>query len=743
MAAEITINQPLGAGAGAAGEARNDLWEGQEVELVASSGAGTSWAWSLLGTPPGSSATLTDGTTSLAKITPDVGGTYRVQLIEDGVNYAVRVFRVRYDNSGVLKDRGWALPAIDEGSIDGRDEANYGTNTRGWDEPWQFIKNDLLNFLEGFDASHLIFRPGGTEGDNVYTTWADIMAVFATMEGPVRIILDDSITSPVVIPNGTHDLESRGILVAATPAGVDVTLGDGTAATNLQNPAGFEHVNLTTVNSGNLGRITSDGSGLVFYAVNSTFINGSTSLTEPAILADNGSKIYLRGTSLFTGSNRTYKVAAGDSGEIWLEDAAKIEANKLAYEGTVSVIVTSVSANCDSVQEDLGGTFNLNVPTAGAEGTTFVYQPSGTAEDAVYTDWSILAAAHAAVEGPKVIQFDNTYAECSIPAGTYDLQKDTILRGRWTGQVTKVLMEDGAVFQNPGVIEGNLSILSRSSSTIIDFSSWVDGTAALHLRSEAALSLETDTVAPSSSLIEVPAGGSLDIFLEGDSKLVTPSGVALHIVEMLGAGQVNVYVEGGLIGSSRLDPTAGDAFDPGGSGAVDVYLFSDWATILHSDVTGLTVRKFSERKVVVPLCRAAVSNPDAIPTACGASYVSQKNIPQHPNLTCKFRAMLETTNASAGYEAYADLLDIYGQLNAGTPDVVTGSEIDTGSGSPPAGAPTPNPIIASLYEVDLTAAIVGGTWVSDVALFEARVWIGTSGGGNAATCKSAELVFEW
>lgn len=144
MAAEITINQPLGAGAGTPGEARNDLWEGQPVELVASSGVGTTWLWEFLDKPPSSSATISDETTALATYTPDVVGTYRVRLVEDNTNISVKVLRVRYDSSGVLKDRGWCLPALNEGEDEGVDEANYGSNTRGWDEPWQVIKDDLL-----------------------------------------------------------------------------------------------------------------------------------------------------------------------------------------------------------------------------------------------------------------------------------------------------------------------------------------------------------------------------------------------------------------------------------------------------------------------------------------------------------------------------------------------------------------------------------------------------------------------
>lgn len=145
MAAEITINQPLGAGAGVADKARQDLWLDTEVEIV-SSGDGSAWLWELIDVPFGSAAVLTDEETALAKFTPDVIGTYRIRLTIDESEYVVRVARCRYDSSGVLANRGWALPAIDEQL----GEANYDTNERHWAEVWETIMEDIrLNGMSG------------------------------------------------------------------------------------------------------------------------------------------------------------------------------------------------------------------------------------------------------------------------------------------------------------------------------------------------------------------------------------------------------------------------------------------------------------------------------------------------------------------------------------------------------------------------------------------------------------------
>jgi YVTN family beta-propeller protein len=150
MAAEITYNQPSGAGAGSPG-ARNDVWLDTQVEMV-SSGTGTSWLWELLSKPKDSAATIGSPTASTAFITPDIVGTYRIKLtIDGGPDLIIKVFRARYDDTGALANRGWALPAIDEEE----DEADYPGNLRHWSQPWETIMTDVRDniFIAGGDLS--------------------------------------------------------------------------------------------------------------------------------------------------------------------------------------------------------------------------------------------------------------------------------------------------------------------------------------------------------------------------------------------------------------------------------------------------------------------------------------------------------------------------------------------------------------------------------------------------------------
>jgi hypothetical protein len=109
--AVILMNQPTGAGPGILGVARRDGWRGRQIELVVGTSGNSSINWSLLSTPLGSAAVLANPDQLTATFTPDVLGTYRIQLVTNGGgpgNVQVLVFRVRYDTNGVLAYRGWA-----------------------------------------------------------------------------------------------------------------------------------------------------------------------------------------------------------------------------------------------------------------------------------------------------------------------------------------------------------------------------------------------------------------------------------------------------------------------------------------------------------------------------------------------------------------------------------------------------------------------------------------------------------
>jgi hypothetical protein len=84
-------------------------------------------------------------------------------------------------------------------------------------------------------GNNLVFRPGGVQGGNVYTVWADLMAAKALIQGKKAIQFDDSISSPCVIPAGVWDMTDTEWVGARPPndSQARVNISDGASLPNL------------------------------------------------------------------------------------------------------------------------------------------------------------------------------------------------------------------------------------------------------------------------------------------------------------------------------------------------------------------------------------------------------------------------------------------------------------------------------------------------------------------------------
>lgn len=88
----------------------------------------------------------------------------------------------------------------------------------------------------------LIYRPGGVDTDNVYSSWSSLMSAFDQLEGVVTIDVDTSVTSPAAVPVGTYDLESRAVIRGTQTGAVypsQLQLADGVV---IKNPREFENI---------------------------------------------------------------------------------------------------------------------------------------------------------------------------------------------------------------------------------------------------------------------------------------------------------------------------------------------------------------------------------------------------------------------------------------------------------------------------------------------------------------------
>lgn len=163
----IAIDQDQGAPSfGTPGVARNDLRLGRLTTVRSTAAGNVSYLWTLLDKPPGSASTLANPTAQNATFTPDLPGSYRVQLVTNGGgpgNVQILIAAVTKDFDGITINRGWRIPALGEVVP----ENNFNGQMRGWDEALRFIFNDFLTMqVAGFE---LIFA---VESDTTQTTYA-------------------------------------------------------------------------------------------------------------------------------------------------------------------------------------------------------------------------------------------------------------------------------------------------------------------------------------------------------------------------------------------------------------------------------------------------------------------------------------------------------------------------------------------------------------------------------------------
>lgn len=208
------ITQPLGVGAGADNEALDDAWVGKEIEIHASIVAGASYLHTLLDKPGDSAAALTLTAAQVAKITPDVTGTLRIQTrtttsaTPPAVSYVTRVIRVKRSSTGVLLSGGICPTAFGELPS----EANYGANARGYvaqhEDNWRALAS-------GVGAGASVQPSSDTTGVTDRAAWQAVLGAGGTLRpAPGAYYID----APLVPTSGARLIGGDGVTVKAGSA---------------------------------------------------------------------------------------------------------------------------------------------------------------------------------------------------------------------------------------------------------------------------------------------------------------------------------------------------------------------------------------------------------------------------------------------------------------------------------------------------------------------------------------------
>lgn len=222
--------------------------------------------------------------------------------------------------------------------------------------------------------------------------------------------------------------------------------------------------------------------------------------------------------------------------------------------GNVGLPVVNVGAIADASGGGGGG---------GGLTPTFVYRPGGVAADNVYTDWNALYAALNAQEGARVLQFDDSLAAVTIPAGTWNMQDV-----RWFGvpavglgdRLVVVNITEGATFPALRWITG-LDIANNATATVPVTQGGLDELSYFRIDGGTQLGVGAgDRGAGTVPFIECTAGGVLSLKVYENSILgwtdngpnIRCSGLSLSII----------LCDGSQLwpGGVAVDVTAGNVF---------------------------------------------------------------------------------------------------------------------------------------------------------------------------------------
>lgn len=203
--------------AGSAGVSRQDLVLGQQVTLTNSNDSGVrSWRWVMKDRPTGSAASIASPLSATAAFTPDVAGSYLVELtIDEGREGQVdtRIAAVRETVHGQLIR--W--PAAGEDN-----EANWeiggSPNTRGWLPALESALRAAL--AGGFGAVNVM--QFGAAGDGVAN---DTSAFTAALQS-----LRDQGGGSLRVPKGTYRVQLSSAELGSVPIAI---VGDGPESTIL------------------------------------------------------------------------------------------------------------------------------------------------------------------------------------------------------------------------------------------------------------------------------------------------------------------------------------------------------------------------------------------------------------------------------------------------------------------------------------------------------------------------------
>lgn len=355
------------------------------------------WTFTVLDAPIGSAyapgAVLSSGLSTSTTFTPDVVGSYSIELsLTDGdttlsVN---RVFTYR-------SSRSWTYPPFRANSAN----TNYSGNSRGYmeaidqllrdvesnalfrDTAYTAASGDVLRwngsawakdsnafFLDEANGASsgqvlnwngsawvpvtpggggsgttqvLIYRPGSTQSGNNYTSWTDLMTAFAATKGLVFICFDSQ-DAAVQIPAGAYNFQWRAVFVGLPFTDVIVAI-DALDGAECQNVIGFQDLQISCQAIAGNYNFTWGASPVMLRLVNTNMAGTGDGVGFGLRFNNSLSVLYLlNGSRLSVDADAPVKVEATKTLTVYVDGSSEIEGDSVKGGGTLVVYALDVTA---------------------------------------------------------------------------------------------------------------------------------------------------------------------------------------------------------------------------------------------------------------------------------------------------------------------------------------------------------------------------------------------------------------
>jgi hypothetical protein len=236
--------------------------------------------------------------------------------------------------------------------------------------------------------ANLIYRPGGVDGYLVYTSWTDLMAVRDVIDGPITIVIDNSLVSPALIDDGYWDFKKNTTLIGYNGISANLPILELPDGAHIYNPSRFENLSIigsSTTTPSFDGYVPFDSS-LDFEAINCIFKTSPGATIS--LFRTVGGSINLFGSSQFINSGNGFDILdnIGDGYTVTLNlfDSASVD----GY--TVKIVAG-------------GSTLNVNI-----NGSTAFYDGyQNTTATVNYSGANLVGGFTAAAVGSFPLKVDN------------------------------------------------------------------------------------------------------------------------------------------------------------------------------------------------------------------------------------------------------------------------------------------------------------------------------------------------